>query len=124
MDHFPQILGPSANGHSTGVAVGETNATVENRKSPLRKDSGISIESPEAATPIARDFAVPQKNIRRHDKHDIPRATTNVSSKPRPNRAGSGRDLTFHHPNKENLGMGRRFKDAMLTTFGGPKQQI
>ncbi len=126
--HPLQIFGPSANVYSAGVAAGETIVATDFRKGPERKDSGMSfssINSPEAATPIARDFAVSQKDLRRHEKHDIPTTMNNVSSRPRPNTASSGRDTAFHHPNKENLGnMGRRLKDAMLTTFGGLKQQV
>lgn len=42
---------------------------------------------------------------------------------PRPATANSVKAVSFQdHPNKENMGMGRRLKDAMLTTFGGLKQ--
>lgn len=104
-----------------------TDAAKDGRDVVSRKDSGMSgirISSPEATTPIARDFALSQQKIG-HEKHDIPRMMMTTSiSKPGPTtRAGSVKTVSFSHPDKENLGRGRRFKDAVLTTFGGHKQQ-
>ena len=105
-----------------------TDAAKDPRDTVSRKDSGmsgISISSPEVTAPIARDFAVPQtkaaKNIR-HEKHDLPRTATNTS-RPRPITAGSGKTVSFHSDEEMCGGMGRRFKAAMLTTFGGQKAQ-
>lgn len=90
-----------------------------------RKDSGYS--SSEAATPIARDFAVPHNSDiqqNNNEKHDMAKPAASIRGKqPRPATANSVKAVSFQdHPNKENMGMGRRLKDAMLTTFGGLKQ--
>lgn len=114
--------------YSEGVVAGVTDAAKDGRDVVSRTDSGMSgirISSPEATTPIARDFALSQQKIG-HEKHDIPRMmmTTTSICKPRPTtRAGSVKMVSFSHPDKENLGRGRRFKEAFLTTFGGHKQQ-
>ncbi|PPJ49984.1 hypothetical protein CBER1_04736 [Cercospora berteroae] len=97
----------------------------QQRLEELKQQHGIS--SSEAATPIARDFAVPhngdiQQNNR--EKHDMAKPAASIRGKqPRPATANSVKAVSFQdHPNKENMGMGRRLKDAMLTTFGGLKQ--
>jgi hypothetical protein len=109
---------------------GETEAHVDSRESVKRKDSGISggnsTDSLEAAAPKARDFAIPPtpKQNARNEKHDSLNKTVVTTDRPRLITAASSKG-TFHHPYKENLGMGRRWKDAknaVITKFGALKQ--
>lgn len=90
--------------------------------------SGISAASSEAAAPKARDFAIPTAKHQnaRHEKHDkhVSKPISNSRLSPerqiRPITAGGAKG-SIHHPNKENLGVGRRLKETVITAFGGSK---